>query len=454
MTRRTRKQNKRRGAIAVFAAGCLLMVVGFLALSVDWGYIVVTESELQNAADAGAMSGVRALADGREEAIAAAVLWTRKNIAAGQPVELVAEEDVEIGFWDSETATFTVVPEGSTDATNAVRVTCQRSGARGNPLRLFFAPILGTGSANLEASAIAQNKGGSCGGIMALNRVYLREESYTDSFNSDVGDYYDTGPGNNGDVCTNGHVRLIGTAGINGDAHPGPDEDGVDMKDSNYVTGDIAMLEEEIDFPSVDVGNAPFANDNDAVPLSSYGTDPLSDDGSLTLGGSSGKGKKDKKKGKDKKKKGDDDANSGGAGGVADEVLDLPPGTYYFTSLELNNGAQIRVTGETVIYVAGDVNLSDGGIVNETRIPMNLQIYPLGSEFWLPEEIDLHAVIYSTTSAIEKDGGGAGFFGKMVGQKIKINGTGGLHVDDAAVFGELQSGGEQLGTSVGATIVQ
>jgi hypothetical protein len=35
----------------------------------------------------------------------------------------------------------------------------------------------------------------------------------------------------------------------------------------------------------------------------------------------------------------------------------------------------------------------------------------------------------------------------LVGQKIKINGSGGLHVDESAFFGDLESGGEQLGTS-------
>jgi hypothetical protein len=409
----------RRGSIAALATLLLVVIVAFLAFSIDFGYMVVTESELQNAADAGAMSGARALSGGRAAAIAAAKTWAGKNIAACQAVA-IDDEDVEIGRWDEDTAILTVIPAGSDESPNAVRVICRRDAERGNPLKLFIAHILGTRNVNLAVSATAQNKGGSCGGIMALNRVYLREQSYTDSFNSDLGDYYNTAPGDNGDVCTNGHIRLIGTAGINGDAHPGPEEDGVDMKSTNYVTGEIEVLEDYIDFPPVNLGNVATANDNASIPYTKQGVDPWNGN-AIELDGA--------------------------------DSLNLLPGTYYFSGLTLKANSTISVTGPTYIYVNGDVELSEGGIVNATLIPMNLQIYPLGTRFWLPEEIDLYAVIYSTTSAIEKAGGSGGFFGKMVGQKIKINGSGGLHVDDAVVFGELLSGGEQIGKS-GVTLVQ
>lgn len=154
MPHRRKKGVERRGSITVLAAVFLVVVIAFMAFSIDYGYIVVTESELQNAADAGAMSGARALNDGREEAILAAKNWTGKNIAAGQSVA-VADEDVEIGRWDADAATFTVVPANSSDAPNAVRVTCRRTSGRGNPLNLFFAPVIGTDSANLTVSAIA-----------------------------------------------------------------------------------------------------------------------------------------------------------------------------------------------------------------------------------------------------------------------------------------------------------
>jgi Flp pilus assembly protein TadG len=419
LLQQTATRRKRRGAIVLLATLCLIIVIAFLAFSVDFGYIVVAESELQNAADAGALSGARALPNGREEAIAVAQTWAGKNTAAGENVAMVTSEDVEIGFWEKNTASFTVLPPGSPQSPNAVRVTCRRTAARGNPLTLFFAPILGVDEADLAVSAIAIHNGGSCGGIMALNRVYLREDSYTDSFDSTIANYYAGTIGANGDVCTNGHIRLLHNAGINGDAHPGPEEDGVEMGATNYVTGEIKVLEDYIDFPPVNLGNVATSNNNDQIPDSANGANL--NDGKLDLDGG--------------------------------DSLDLPPGTYHFTELNLTGNSIIRVNGPTYIYIAGNVELTEGGIINQTLLPMNLQIYPLGTQFWLPNDIDLYAVIYSTTSAIEKAGGSGGFFGKMVGQKIKINGSGGLHVDESLVFGDLLSGGEQLGTSTGASLV-
>ncbi len=49
--------NNQRGVTAVIVAICLIMLVGFIALSVDVSHILVARNELQNAADAGALSG-------------------------------------------------------------------------------------------------------------------------------------------------------------------------------------------------------------------------------------------------------------------------------------------------------------------------------------------------------------------------------------------------------------
>ena len=157
-----KKRVERRGSIAVLAAFFLVVVMAFMAFSIDCGYIVSTESDLQNAADAGAMSGALALDDGRQAAILAAKNWAGKNGAAAQSVA-VANEDVEIGIWDAAAATFTVIPATSTATPNAVRVRCRRSSVSGNPLKLFFAPIIGTDSADLTVFAIAQSPSSGIG---------------------------------------------------------------------------------------------------------------------------------------------------------------------------------------------------------------------------------------------------------------------------------------------------
>lgn len=152
----------RRGALVVLAAFCLLLVIGFLAFAVDVGYINVTSSELQNAADAGALSGVRRLALGETAAKAAAKTWAEKNVAGGQAVSVVSAADVQVGVWDTASATFT--PAGGGVMPNAIQVTCRRLGSRGNALPLFIAPVLGQNTADVSATAIAVAKSTSSAG--------------------------------------------------------------------------------------------------------------------------------------------------------------------------------------------------------------------------------------------------------------------------------------------------
>ncbi len=97
--------------------------------------------------------------------------------------------------------------------------------------------------------------------------------------------------------------------------------------------------------------------------------------------------------------------------------------------------------------------------INLTKKPMNLQIYPMGADtyFYLPFFGELHAVIYSTQAHIYLDEKtepiSLEFYGKMVGQKIRVWDTG-LHVDDSVRIPGLRSGGAQVGTPGGAYLVQ
>ena len=49
--------NNQEGISAVIVAVCLVMLIGFIALSIDVSHLVVARNELQNAADAGALAG-------------------------------------------------------------------------------------------------------------------------------------------------------------------------------------------------------------------------------------------------------------------------------------------------------------------------------------------------------------------------------------------------------------
>lgn len=440
----------RQGNIVVLSALSLAMVIAFVAFSVDLGRMMVTQSELQNAADSGALSGARALSNGHDAAKTAAENWANKNMAANVNVEVVTSEDVEVGIWDFDLASFTTLAPTDTEKPNAVRLTCRRTTDRGNPLKLFFAPLLGIDNGDVSASAIAISEGGSCGGIMALEKIYLNDRqvsraSYTDSYDSTVGDYHSTPPGTNGDICTNGHLTLNGSSNVNGDARWW--DQGKDPKATeSQVSGVLESFEDPIDFPPIDPGNAATVNNNSNVPISSTGKQVLTGT-RFQLGhvpAPTGK----PKKGKVAPPEAD----------LTPDFVTLPPGTYYFSEMVVGKNSVVTVTGPTYIYVEGTIDLRWGAIDNTTKSPINLQIYPMGvdSYCYLPFFGELHSVIYSTTAHIYLDEKNEpvsfDFFGKMVGQKIRVWDTG-LHIDESIRLSNLKSGSSQVGYGDGTVLV-
>ncbi len=140
-----RVKHSRCGAVLVWAAGLLVLVFSLAAFAVDLGYMTVVATQLQNAADGAALSGVVELPHGPGAVLAEVQDLAAENRAAGSPVS-VAASDVEFGWYDTTNRTFT------TPATNlnAIRVT-----ARTVNKALFFAPILGQKTFTMARSATA-----------------------------------------------------------------------------------------------------------------------------------------------------------------------------------------------------------------------------------------------------------------------------------------------------------
>jgi Flp pilus assembly protein TadG len=119
----------RRGSVALVIAIVLLGLVGAAALVVDLGYARLVQSQLQSAADASALGGVRLLDgtnDGLVAARAATVAVASLNEANGDTVVLDAnagnspEGDVCLGVWDAEARSFT--PSDDANEVNAIQV--------------------------------------------------------------------------------------------------------------------------------------------------------------------------------------------------------------------------------------------------------------------------------------------------------------------------------------------
>jgi Flp pilus assembly protein TadG len=169
--RREAARGRRRGATAVMFALVLTFLLVLVALVVDVGHFWVVRAELQNAADASSLAGVRDLngTSGRFAlAVQSAQAYASENRANGTVV-VVPGGDVTLGSWDFSARTFTptLTPPNMVDA---MRVTTRRTAATGDPVTTFFAPILGIGSQDVTATAIAVTggPGNACGFTLAL----------------------------------------------------------------------------------------------------------------------------------------------------------------------------------------------------------------------------------------------------------------------------------------------
>jgi Flp pilus assembly protein TadG len=162
----------REGAVAVFVALTMVVLLGVAALAVDIGYLYVVRGELQNAADAGALAGAQALYSptGRQVNVGAnalAIDYVTRNFSENAAVTV---DRVERGHWSFTGRTFTpndtLAPADLFDQTtsqldanaafvNAIRVTTTRRTVGGQVAAPFFASALGITGSAMTATSVA-----------------------------------------------------------------------------------------------------------------------------------------------------------------------------------------------------------------------------------------------------------------------------------------------------------
>ncbi|MEI8032676.1 MAG: pilus assembly protein TadG-related protein [Chlorobiaceae bacterium] len=136
-----------RGAVTIWFALFLPVLLGFVALAVDMARINLAKTELQNAADAAALGGARVLTPAGSAlsdkpynwsaAMAMALTVAQRNYANGAQIH---NATIETGYWDITARTFKTTV--GTNCVPAVRATVALSSTLNNgPLTLFFAPI-------------------------------------------------------------------------------------------------------------------------------------------------------------------------------------------------------------------------------------------------------------------------------------------------------------------------
>jgi Flp pilus assembly protein TadG len=141
------KPGSDRGITLVMAAASLVALLGFVALAVDLGMLYTVRANSQNIADAAALAGAReAFVVPNPDKVLAAKQGAKSAAAANYTPESLSD----IRLRDADI----VVVDSSTEHT--VQVTVRRTVANGNPVRTFFAPVLGIPTVSVTATATAE----------------------------------------------------------------------------------------------------------------------------------------------------------------------------------------------------------------------------------------------------------------------------------------------------------
>ena len=111
----------------------------------------------------------------------------------------------------------------------------------------------------------------------------------------------------------------------------------------------------------------------------------------------------------------------------------MPSGRYYFRDLILTGSSTLNLSGETVIYLYGNLDTSGGDVINNTQIPGNLQIYMTGGTARVAGASDFYGTVYAPNTDVELTGG-AQWYGAFVGQTLSLSGTGDIHYDETLDF--------------------
>jgi Flp pilus assembly protein TadG len=360
------RSTRRAGNVVVLTAVLMVALFAMVAFAIDVGYIVHARTELQRTADACALAAAAQLPDEYQATQAAQQRAADNYGTVGSDLDL---QDIEFGYWDRKAATFTS-PAPQYRNTNAVRVTLRRTHASGNPLRLFFAPMIGSDTADVTASATALYDRQLCGPLIGIEYVSVPGNPMTDSYDSSYGPYSAATAGDEGSLCSDGPIYIEGNPVVRGSARAGRGHQ-VIISGNPTVTGSIGTRLKPLNLPDVDDSEAAVYNDNDQVPLVRQGNSwisPVNEAGDFSL--------------------------------EAQRSVELPPGTYHFRNFSLHGQASVTITGPTVIYLTGSLHRAGGATVNTTTYPGDLQFLMTGGTATITAHNDFYGVVYGPNTDI------------------------------------------------------
>ena len=185
MEERPTIRRSERGAILIQTAVSILMLMGFTVFVCDYGVVLVSRGQAQNAADAGALAGaISMMFDIADPGDPTQLDATAKPIAIA-----TARQNVIWNQAGEVTVGFPLCQQGGGDQdAYCIQVNVYRNGEHGStPLPVFFGPVLGITWQGVGASAMAQ-------AASANGTTCLRSFAIPDRFVGSADDTFDSPP--------------------------------------------------------------------------------------------------------------------------------------------------------------------------------------------------------------------------------------------------------------------
>ena len=126
------------------------------------------------------------------------------------------------------------------------------------------------------------------------------------------------------------------------------------------------------------------------------------------------------------------------------DTVTLAPGTYYFSRIDLNDGATLEISGPVIIYLTGPLHAVGGGMINTSKNPANLLIISSAAGMNAIEldagTGEFYGAVYALNGEFDIDTSHWKFFGSVVAKWVDIDDGVEIHYDVALARLSLLTG--------------
>ncbi len=258
----------------------------------------------------------------------------------------------------------------------------------------------GDGVANLEALMVPEYFRPFQYAVFSDQDISLGNNTCTDSYDSEIASYADSSDTLWGDIASNGTVTLDNITTIGGNVSSAI-EDGVDISTNAEVFGDTAS--------NVPESNLEPITQEDLDWAASVSLAPIGFTGDYTY-----------------------DATTKELIVDQDEILVLSGGVYFFSSIMLENHAQIQVApGEqAIIYMTDSLVLEEAAEVNTDSPPSSLAIFSTGDIYTMGQDTEISIAFYGPDADLVLENS-CEIYGSIVANSIDMDNIACVHYDRA-----------------------